>query len=339
MAHLKTWVLVVVLLGSFTGRALAGDSGAKEPPALQKQGPSVVVHGEHLVHLSRDGAVHAWRTKDLGADPEYARELASQPLRLLATGNGQLWGTDLVRVYRWSEDTHTWTSEARLPATSEAAIDLALVGDRPVLLYTKHVVEARTGRLHPLSKLKNAPYTAFRALAVLATGTHLWVGTGYGEWGGALFGLDLGSGKWVLSADSLHYVTGIAEDGQGKLWVSWSMSHFDARTLLRVHRPDASIERAYPELRSKYLQTVAWDDARQVLHGVEQQSLVRLEDGKPVELVSLGKLSYAQEANAIGVAPGITGMRALGPNRFLLVHESGAPLVYADGKVVALPME
>lgn len=339
MAHWKTCVLVVMVLGSFTGLALPRESGVKQPPALSKQGPSVVVLGEHIVHLSQDGKVHAWRTKDLGADAEYARALASQPLRLLATGRGQLWGTDLARLYRWSEDTRTWKPEASLPKSLEFAIDLAVVGDRPVVVYTAHVVEARTGKVHPLAKLKKAAFPVMRALAVQATATHVWVGTGYGEWGGALYGLELSSGRWVQFKDSLHYVTGITEDAEGRLWVSWSMSHFDARTLLRVHRKDATAEREYPELRSKYIQTVAWDDARQVLHGVEQQSLVRFEDGKPVDVHSLGELAYAQEANAIGVAPGITRMEALGPQRFLLVHESAAPRVYVDGKVVALPME
>lgn len=339
MAPLQTWVLVVLLLGSFTGLALPKESGAKTARVLAKQGPSVVVYGEHIVHLSQEGKVHAWRTKDLGVDPEYARALASQPLRLLATGKGQLWGTDLARLFRWSEDSRTWKPEASLPESPEDAIDLAVVGDRPVVVYTKHVVEARTGKVHPLSKLKKAAFPVMRALAVQATATHVWVGTGYGEWGGALYGLELTSGRWVQSSDSLHYVTGIAEDGRGRLWVSWAMSHFDARSALRVHRPDATVERAFPALKSKYLQTIAWDDARQVLHGVEQRSLVRLEDGEPVEVLSLGELAYAREANAIGVAPGITRMEALGPQRFLLVHESGAPRVYADGKVVALPME
>jgi hypothetical protein len=32
-------------------------------------------------------------------------------------------------------------------------------------------------------------------------------------------------------------------------------------------------------------------------------------------------------------------MRALSPQRLLFILESGAPLVYADGKVVALPMK
>ncbi|HEX8818469.1 MAG TPA: hypothetical protein VF794_00975 [Archangium sp.] len=138
MVPLKTWVLVAVLLGAFTGLALPHGSGAKESPALQKQGPSVVVHGAHVVHLSQDGKVHAWRTKDLGADPEYARVLASQPLRLLATGRGQLWGTDLARVYRWSEESRTWKPEFQLPASTEPAIALAVVGGTVRWSCTRH---------------------------------------------------------------------------------------------------------------------------------------------------------------------------------------------------------
>lgn len=59
------------------------------------------------------------------------------------------------------------------------------------------------------------------------------------------------------------------------------------------------------------------------------------EDFQPVESASLGKIPY-------DVGPGldITGMKVLGPQRFLVVHASRAPLVFsADGKVVALPME
>ncbi|MDC0709084.1 hypothetical protein POL68_11480 [Stigmatella sp. ncwal1] len=333
------WVWGVVLLGSLTVLAAPKTSAEKPQPSLEKRGPSVVVQGEHIVHLSGEGKVHAWRLGDLGADPDYARALASQRMLLLATGGGQLWGTDLARVYRWSEKERAWTSEGSLPARKEAAIDLAVVGDRPVVVYTSSVVEALTGKVHPLSKLKNAFAKGFRALAVHASGTHVWVGTGYGEWGGCLFGLDLKSGQWAQSKDSLHYVTGISGDGKGNLWVSWSMSHFMANTLLRVHRLDATVAKEYPELKSKYIQTVAWDDARKVLYGIEQNSLVRFEEGKPVELSALGQLPYAQEPNAIGVSPGMIRLEVIGPERLLLVHESRAPFVYADGKLVTLSLE
>ena len=165
---------------------------------------------------------------------------------------------------------------------------------------------------------------------------HVWVGTDHGEWGGALFGLDLASGKWVVSVDSFHHVTGIAEDGQGKLWAGWS--GLEPNTLLRVHRPDATVEQDNLRLESKYIQAVAWDDARKVLYGVERQSLVRFEDFTPVEFASLGKLPYSDRYD-VGMGPGITGMMVLGPQRFLVVHASEAPRVYADGEVVALPME
>jgi hypothetical protein len=338
MRPVHEWAAVSVLI-LLSGLAASGAPKQKATPGFSKRGPSVAVLGEHIVYLPQEGKVRVWRAGDLGADPEYARALASPPLRLLATGGGQLWGTDLARVYRWSAEAREWTSVGAFPARKEAVLDLAVVGDRPVAVYTSSIVELRTGKVHPLSKLKNACARGFRALAVHATGTHVWVGTGYGEWGGCLFGLDLERGHWVQFKDSFHYVTGITGDGQGHLWVSWSMSHFGANALLRVHRTDATVELEHPELKSNYIQTIAWDEGSKVLYGIEQNRLVRFEKGQPVELVSLGQLPYANEPNAIGVSPGMTRLEVLGPGRLLLVHERLAPTVYTDGKLMTLPLE
>lgn len=312
----------------------------KGAPPFEKQGPSVVVYGEHILRLSRDGKVHAWRTTDLRADAEYARALAGRGMALFASGNGELWATDLSRIYRWSPETRVWEPGAELPPLGETVLELVVAEGRPVVVYVSHVADLRTGKVYPVPKLGGALQTnVLRALAVQAIGSRVWIGTGYGEWGGHLVGLDLTTGQWVQYADVYHDVTGIAGDGEGNVWVSWSMSHMFAHARLRLHRPDATVAREYPKLESHYVQTIAWDEARRTLYGVDLLDLVRFEEGKPVKLTSLGALSYGEERNAVGVAPGITRLEVLGPERLLIVHETEAPIVYAQGALITLPME
>lgn len=50
-------------------------------------------------------------------------------------------------------------------------------------------------------------------------------------------------GKWVQYYDALHYITGITQSNSGELMVSWSMSHFDADTLIRIHRKNVALRR------------------------------------------------------------------------------------------------
>ena len=133
----------------------------------------------------------------------------------------------------------------------------------------------------------------------------LWIGTGYGEWGGHLVGLNPRTGEWVQYHDALHYVTGITQATPDELIVSWSMSHFGANTRIRVHKLDGTPKSSYPELDSKYYQRIAYSPYDKTLYGVENIDVVSIKEGKPSKIAELEGQLFEREPMAIGVSPGV----------------------------------
>src|SRR5262249_1822860 len=149
------------------------------------------------------------------------------------------------------------------------------------------------------------PGLPLRVLAVYATKQELWIGTGYGEWGGHLLGLDPKTGDWVQYHDEHHYATSITQMSADEVVVSWSMSHFDADTLIRRHELDSNPSFSFPELDSRYYQIIAYSAFDETLYGVENTDVVTISNGRPTKIAKLTGQLFEREARAIGVAPGI----------------------------------
>ena len=156
-------------------------------------------------------------------------------------------------------------------------------------------------------------------------------GTGYGEWGGHLVVLELDRDKWTQYSDDLGYASGVAEKN-GNVYVAWSMSHMMADARLRIHRPDVSVDRAFPALDKHYYQKLAFGIDGQ-LHAIDREELVKLVDGAPVHVANLGGLPYVQEPMAVGVAPAVVQLLPLDANTFMVGTRASGPLVVRNGAV------
>jgi hypothetical protein len=296
---------------------------------------SAFVHRGMLVCLSDGGNACVWNLESGKSD--ISAKLSRKGLSRLATDGTKIWAADESTLYAWSQEESSWRNVAAFSGDRESLEELVAVGGGPLLVFpsqVKDVVGARTFKVPELTSTQVHTHK-LRIRAVLGTDSMLWVGTGYGEWGGHLVGLTLKTGDWVQYYDALHYVTGIASE-KGGVVVSWSMSHFEADTLIRLHKADASVRTEYPSLGSKYYQRIAYSSFDKTLYGIETSNVVSIREGQPTKVAELHGHLFEREPRAIGVAPGVLAVIPVAPSTLVVVPKNGEPWVIRKGEVTAL---
>ena len=242
---LRPWTLsisLVACLWSMTRPA----SGLEEPSIRE-----AVKVGDSVVCLYVGGSFGVWETKGGRFDPDLSAALSKQKVSHLASDGRRMWAVEGARLLAWSPQPKAWEQVAEFDAGGEELAGVAVSGGTPLLVFPTRVVSPTDRRTFEVPLLKGQlELKRLHVLALQPTERSLWIGTGQGEWGGHLVGIDLRTGKWVQFYDSLHYVTGITLGPEDGPIVSWSMSHFDADTLIRVHKPDATPRISHPELVS-----------------------------------------------------------------------------------------
>ena len=300
--------------------------------------PTAASWGERLLIADGDGTVRAWNTTGLTFDAAFTRKLNGDGLLALVRSGEVLWGFDGTRVFTWDDAGARWDLVKGKPPPSTCSA-FAVVDGKPVGTCGPGVHRFTDGRYWDAPAFKDqvsgkgfgdAPH------AIASHGTQLAIGTGFGEWGGHLWVLDVATGAWGKHYDSLGNAVGLAWTGEA--WaVAWSMSHMMASTQLRLHRPDGKPLKEGGRIRDRYLRKLVFDPESQSLFGLEQNDLVRIDDQlKFVKVQDIGKVKYGPEAHAVGVSPGIADLVALGGGRFLVLPISGEALVVGEGKVTPL---
>lgn len=299
--------------------------------------PTAAAWNDRLLVAYGSGEVRAWTAKDLAFDAAFTKKLNGDGLLAVAATADALWGFDGTRAFRWDDAGAQWDLVKSKPPPAPCSA-FAVVDGAPVGTCGPGVHRFSDGTYWDApafaDQVKGRGFGEFpRALA--SHGTQLAIGTGFGEWGGHLWVLDVATGKWGKHYDALGNAVGLAWTPKG--WaVAWSMSHFDATTHVRLHGPDGAPLKEGERLRGRYLRALAADDAGAVF-GLEQQQLVRVTDALALAPVqSIGTVKYGPERNAVGVSPGVAAFLALGGGRFLVVPEAGEPRVVGGGKVSVL---
>ncbi len=204
-------------------------------------------------------------------------------------------------------------------------------------MFPSKVKNLASGRTFKVPRLKGQlEIDSLRILALHATDSMVWIGTGQGEWGGHLVGLNPRTGEWVQYYDEAHYVTGITQATPDEVIVSWSMSHFGANTLLRIHKLDATPKLRYPVLVSKYYQTIAFNRYDKTLYGVENTDVVSIREGKPSVIAGLEGPVFEREPMAIGASPGVSALLPIAQKTLIVVPKHGLPWKLADGALTRL---
>ena len=285
-----------------------------------------VLYDGRVVCIFDDGTLAAWDAVSGQPDYDLAARLANPALSRLASDRARLWAVGGETLFLWDAEDGGWRASANVPRGDP--MTLVVVDNQPALIYEKSVVLPTIGKSFKAPKLRGQLKIDYlRVLAIYASGHTLWIGTGQGEWGGHLVGLNVRNGRWRQYYDALHYVTGITSRNEDTLVVSWSMSHFTANTLIREHDRKAVPTRSYPQLKGSYFQAVAFSPFDDQLYGVEQNTVVAINDGEPTPIAELGKLAYDIEPDAIGVAPAVHSLIPVGKKTLLILHKHAAPFL------------
>jgi hypothetical protein len=322
------WIWLALGVSFAPGRTDAADD---------ERAATAVRHEGKLIHLDKAGRFRVWGLEDGRFDGETSSKLARVEVTHLASDGDKLWAAGKSALYSWSSKEESWQKVADFNGGDEALRALAGVGGSPLLIFPSKVLAPVSGRTFRVPTLKGQlEISSLRLLSSLATDSMLWIGTGQGEWGGHLVGLNPKTGEWVQYYDALHYVTGITQAKPDEVIVSWSMSHFDADTLIRVHKMDGTPKTSYPELDSKYYQGVAYNPYDGTLYGVENTDIVSIKDGEPSKIAELEGPIFEREPMAIGVSPGVARLLPIAKKTLIVVPNDGMPWRLNAGKLTRL---
>ena len=296
-----------------------------------------VVFQSYLISLNSQGSFKAWKLDDFSVQPSFGGKLRHSGLTKLAIDGDDLWASDSARVYKWDPAGGTWKAAGTFKPQHDETQALVISDGRPLLIFESRILSPVDGKNFRVPKLKGTfeSERKLRVLSVFSTSKKVWIGTGNGEWGGELIRFSPQDGAWRDYFDALHYVTGITSSVDD-LIVSWSMSHFMAETMIRIHGVDCKPVKEYPELRSKYYEQIAYNHFDNTLYGIESDQLVVIKEGRPVNPVKLTGRLYEREPNAIGVAPGIVKIFPIAERTLIVVPKRGVPLLIRDSKVTEL---
>jgi hypothetical protein len=293
------------------------------------------VVGNRLVTLGSDGMASVYSIETAALDTSLSKILSTRNLVRLASDGESLWAADKKDVWAWDATSNTWEHYKSLPKRDEGLIGLLSLDDGLVAIYPHYVDLLFSSKAIKVPYLEGQVRTNnLNVLTHYTDGAQIWFGTGYGEWGGHLIRLNLKTEKWNSYYDALHYVTGITQSSEGELTVTWAMSHFMADTLVRTHDLNTEVKKQFPNQENKYLQAIVYEPSERSLFAVEQNVLVKLENGIPEELQELGELRYSPEPKAIGVSPGVLAMAALQNGTILIIHKWTAPFLYKNGQLI-----
>ncbi|MFT3706500.1 MAG: hypothetical protein QM817_02420 [Archangium sp.] len=302
--------------------------------------PTAAVDADHLFIADGDGTVRAWNRKTLEFDAALTKKLNGDGLLAIARDGETLWGFDGTRTFTWDPNGARWDLVKGKPPPVPCSA-FAVVGGKPVGTCGPGVHRFTDGKYWDAPEFKDqikgrgfgeSPH------AIASSGDVLAIGTGFGEWGGHLWLLDVSTGKWSKFYDELGNAVGIAKTEKGWL-VAWSMSHMRASVHLRLHgAADAKEVAVGKELDDRYVRALAFDAEAKGVIGLEQSDLVKVTDKLGLEQVQgkVGEVKYGPERNAVGVSPGIGAFLPLGGGRYVIVPTSGPPLVAGGGKSVSL---
>ncbi len=278
----------------------------------------------------------AWTTADLKVDRRWSHALTSQKPSGLVEDSSQLWVCNGNNLAAWTLPDADKPEPVQSPSNPDEPTRLLAIKGEIYGVIPPGIIAIRAHKLFPVPELGGQLKIKYLSILTVAqSGDDIWIGTGNNEWGGHLVKFDTKNGQWESYYDSLHYVTGIAPDPTGKIWVSWSMSHFSASTVIRIHGAETKPVWTGKELEGHYFQALTYSEFDHAIYGVEQSNLGVINDqGELTSPINLGKVQYPRENKAIGVRPGVVRIIPLGPGCLVVVFNYGEPVMVRNGKPV-----
>lgn len=299
--------------------------------------------GEQLLLLRSDKRIQVWDLQASKLDFDESQKLSSTFMEFIAVANGRLWGLNENGAYLWRREEGEWLPKNSWRKRESEPLGFVVVGNSPFVIFERHILRLADQEHFDVPEMKDHPEgfgpKHLRPLEIKAIDSQILIGNGYGEWGGNLLSFNTLTEKWEFYVDSGHYVTGITRIYYDRIAVSWSMSHFMAHAILRIHAGDASVVKEFEGFPPRggsmdaagYLQKIAYDKTSGYIYAVEQNNFVRLANGQPEKIAELGPLLYIREPRAIGIVPGVLAMFSTENAGIIVVHRDVAPFVFKDG--------
>jgi hypothetical protein len=304
--------------------------------AQDERAATAVQQNGKLIGLDDEGRFHVWGLENGQFDEATSARLTRESVRHLASDGDKLWAADKSTLFSWSPEERSWKKVSNFKGEGEELEAIVGVGGTPLLVFASKVKDLVGGRTYKVPTLKGPGRNSLRILAIQGSDSMLWIGTGHGEWGGQLVGLNPRTAEWVQYFDALHYVTGITLATPDEIMASWSMSHVGANTLIRVHKPDGTPKLSYPKLASKYYQRIAYSPFDKTLYGIENTDIVSIEGGEPSKIATLEGRLFEREPMAIGVSPGVSALLPVSRKTLVVVPRHGLPWLLSDGELKRL---
>lgn len=288
--------------------------------AVEPRTLSGVLYGGYLLVLREGGEITAWNQSTLSLAREKSVPVSDTRLERIAVTGTTLWGASSAAVFQWSPKKREWKQTGKLANGAEKLDALAAVGTKRFAVFASKVIDAASSRAYPIPKLPgyhSGLGPPFKILAAYGTDSRLWIGTGKGEWGGALLGLDPASGKWSNYTDG--EASSITEEPDGEVTVNWSNWHLVPHAKIRVHEADASVKWNYSEVSDTGYRTIAFNPFDGVLYGIDESNLVSIVGGAPTRIAPL-----ASPAKVLSLLPTAAG-------EMIIVPVDGEPYKLAGG--------
>jgi hypothetical protein len=299
---------------------------------LREQPPPVktVLYKDHAISILKNNHIEALNISDWKLDKKFTSALQRRNPRFLFSDSKNLTMINKDGAYIWSDKEFGWKNMAKLPISKkEDILDIFLCGQRIFIVCPTKIRDLSENRDYNLPEMRGLiKVKRLRLQAVYVGKGKVWLGTGYGEWGGHLLILDVITGKWRQFYNPLLYVNSIAEDKDETIWVAWAMSHFIAYTSLMP------IGKAYKEsayFKDHYLQVIAYNKYDDTLCGLDENHLIRFKDGKLEQVYDLDNMRYLRDEYAVGVIPYIDDLLIVGKDIFLIPHKKDGLFLYERG--------
>ncbi len=292
--------------------------------------------GKATVCLYDDGSVLAWDLVNLKPNERLAAAVRALEPTGIDADEGSFWIYDGHRIVELKDGAVVGEPAPVAEARDAPLLNFLRNDSGAYAVYAWAIVDLLRDQRHAVPELGGQLEVKSLRPLCYAKGPHtLWIGTGQGEWGGHLVRFDTERGTWESNYDGLHYVTGIALIGDSPKLVSWSMSHFYAHTVLRVHHDDTSIETSFEVHEQAYYQTTAYSPFDERFYVVEQRLLETVDPhGKTTKWAELPEMRYKPEGMAIGVVPGVHSIVPIARDMVMVFFFQGPPVLVHNGKVL-----
>lgn len=295
----------------------------EQPPPVK-----TVIYKDHVISLLKDNSIEAISLSKWELNRRFTSALQKEDPEHLFSDTKTLAMVNRKGAYIWSDDEFCWKEAAKLLSTGNDILAFLLLDQRPFLVYPTKLVDLSKKRTYDVPTLKWLKTKYLSLQAIYINKNKLWLGTGFGEWGGHLLVLDIDNGQWIQAYNPFFYINSIIGENDGTIWIAWAMSHFIENSKII---PITNQDKKAAFLKDSYLQVISYNKYDGRIYGIDRNYLVRYNNGILEQVADLGEMRYVRNKYAVGVLPAIDDLLIVDKDVFLIPHKIEGLFLYEKG--------